>query len=273
MQIYSTEFYQSVQAASRRSAEEVVPIVLELIQPQSVVDVGCGTGTWLAVFQQHGVEDVLGIDGDYVDRQLLEIPTANFLPYDLTTPLTLDRPFDLAISLEVGEHLPLDRAATFVASLTQLAPVILFSAAIPFQGGENHINEQWLNFWATLFQAQGYVAIDAIRNRIWQNENVDFWYAQNILMFARFDYLALESSSRLKQQFENTKLSQLAIVHPKKYLEVVEQYLAENKAAQWYASELDKYSNPKNWSLKKLLSALPVVAMNTLQNKLYSKNR
>ena len=93
--------------------------------------------------------------------------------------------WEMILSLEVGEHLPKECAETFVYSLTQLAPVILFSAAIPFQGGTQHVNEQWQDYWVKHFQNKGYVAIDCIRNRVWGNERVEVWYAQNILIFAK----------------------------------------------------------------------------------------
>lgn len=98
--------------------------------------------------------------------------------HDLTTSLKSDRLFDLVMSLEVAEHLDAKYAETFVDSLTNFGPVILFSAAVPFQGGEHHVNEQWPSYWEELFAKKGYVAVDAIRKHIWQNPEVEWWYAQ-----------------------------------------------------------------------------------------------
>ena len=107
MDHYSEDFFRLLQEGSRRSAETIVPIVMYLGgRFRSVVDIGCGLGTWLRVFQQHGVDDVLGIDGDYVDRAALEIPSERFLPHNLEKPINLRRQFDLVIALEVAEHLP-----------------------------------------------------------------------------------------------------------------------------------------------------------------------
>src|SRR5436309_14636146 len=143
MQSYTKEFCKSHTAGSRQSAEAIVPLVFALLKPQSVIDVGCGLGTWLSVFEEFGVKDVFGIDGDHVDRSMLQISNERFTAFDLKKPIQIDRRFDLVVSLEVAEHLPKDCAKTFVHSLTRLGPVILFSAAIPFQGGRAHLNEQW----------------------------------------------------------------------------------------------------------------------------------
>lgn len=220
MPLYSKSFYTKHLDRSRLSATEIVPFIVELIQPQSVIDVGCGLGTWLAVFKECGVEDILGVDGNWVNKEWLQIPADYFLPFDLNRPLSLERQFDLVVSLEVAEHLPKDCAATFVDSLVRLGPVILFFAAIPFQGGVNHINEQWPEYWVKLFQAKGYLVIDCIRKKIWKNDKVKYEHAQNMLLFARHDYLA--DNLLLQQEHNKTAMEQLSVVHPSKYLSVVD---------------------------------------------------
>jgi SAM-dependent methyltransferase len=194
-------------------------MVLQLLPVRSVVDVGCGDGTWVATFRKHGVSEVLGIDGDYVDGELLQIPKEFFQAVELTKRFELRRTFDLAVSLEVAEHLPAESAAVFVESLTRLSPFVLFSAAIPFQGGTHHINEQWPDRWAALFEKHDYVPVDFIRRRVWKNDQVDWWYAQNTLLFAKASLL--ESNATLKAEFERTDRNQLCLVHPKRYLEAL----------------------------------------------------
>jgi SAM-dependent methyltransferase len=184
MNPYTDEFFDGHLEGSRRSARLVVPMIMELVRPKRVVDVGCGRGTWLAAFRDHGAEEILGIDGEYVDRQRLEIAAHEFLACDLSSPIAIDRRFDLAVSLEVAEHLPEESADAFVALLTSLAPVVLFSAAIPGQGGTNHVNEQWPDYWAARFEYHGYHTCDYIRDRIWDNPDVEWWYAQNVLLFS-----------------------------------------------------------------------------------------
>ena len=217
---YTSGFYEQHLSESRRSAEEIVPLVLDLLQPGSVIDVGCGVGTWLAVFRQHGIEDICGIDGPWVNPALLKIPQDRFSPVDLQNPFHIRRQFDLAVSVEVAEHLSPECAEGFIHSLASLAPVVLFSAAIPFQGGANHVNEQWPEYWAELFAAEGYKAIDCLRKQFWRNDRVEWWYAQNLLLFARRDYL--DHHPRLKPECETQGSPPLALVHPKKYLELIQ---------------------------------------------------
>jgi SAM-dependent methyltransferase len=214
---YTRSFYENLRAGVVRSAEAIAPLAYNLFHPHSVVDVGCGDGTWLAVFQKLGAQEILGIDGDYVEHDLLQIPSTSFQPVDLTKPFDLGRTFDLAVSLEVAEHLPADCAPAFIESLTRLAPAILFSAAIPFQGGVHHVNEQWPDKWAALFRELNYVPVDCIRKRVWRNEAVDWWYAQNTLLFVK--PTLLESNAALKAEAERTNLNQLGLVHPRNYLD------------------------------------------------------
>lgn len=215
-QLYTTSFYEEIRSGSTRSAEVIVPLMLGLLPVSSVVDIGCGDGSWLFVFRKLGVEDILGLDGEYVDRNVLQIPQDRFQAVDLTKRFGLKRVFDLAISLEVAEHLPAESASGFVASLCGLAPAVLFSAAIPFQGGNHHINEQWPDKWAELFTEHKYVPVDFLRKRVWQNETVEWWYAQNTLLFVRAGLL--ESNTQLKAEFERTNPDQLRLVHPRQYL-------------------------------------------------------
>jgi SAM-dependent methyltransferase len=219
-QPYTAEFFERRTQGSLRSAELVMGHLLQLISFRSVIDVGCGTGTWLRAAGMHGVSDFLGIDGDYIDRAALQVPNDRFLSADLTMPLKLDRTFDLAMSLEVAEHLPPACACDFVQSLVGLAPLILFSAAIPFQGGNHHVNEQWPSYWADLFKAHGYTPVDCLRRYIWDDPRVDWWYSQNIFVYTNQE--ALSRNPALAEIHHAWPLSNLSIVHPNNYLRFVD---------------------------------------------------
>ena len=185
--LYDSAFFQRNVGNSRLSAEAIAPLLLAEMPIKSAVDVGCGTAPWDATFLKHGVPDVFGVDGDYVDRNLLEIPKEKFIPKDLDKPFDLGRTFDLAISVEVAEHLTPSRAPGFVADLTRLAPIVMFSAALPGQGGVDHRNERWLSYWVNLFRTHNYRPLDFIRYQVWNNENVMFYYRQNITVFCSAD--------------------------------------------------------------------------------------
>ena len=248
--IYNRHFYLTQESLSRRSAREIIPLVLEIVQPQSVIDVGCGVGGWSSVFLELGVREILGIDGDWVDTRMLQIPKTCFASHDLTQPLQLNRKFDLVVSLEVAEHLPSKCAEVFVDSLVRLGPIVLFSAAIPLQGGTHHINEQWPEYWSKLFEEREYVAVDAIRKRLWQNNEVDVCYAQNILFFVNQNYL--KTHAFLKKAFERTCTNQLSLVHPKIYL---------------------AKSDPKNFSLRQMLQSFPIVFEKSLERAFRNLSR
>ena len=250
MQNYAEPFFESVLAKSLSSAREIVPIILELIQPKRIVDVGCGNGDWLSAFRELGVEDVYGIDGDWVDVKRLKIPIERFSPVDLKYPFDLKDQFDLVISLEVAEHIPGESAETFVDSLSRLGSIILFSAAIPHQGGTNHVNEQWPDYWARIFQMKGYVAIDCIRKRVWSNEKVEWWYAQNTILFVREDYL--KQQPRLDCEHQLSRDNQLSIVHPRLYLEKVRR----NNARVMLHVTLAQAKNAMKSSLTQLLNRI-----------------
>lgn len=199
------------------SARVIVPILLEIIHPKSVVDIGCNTGEFLAVFKEFGVNHLLGIDGPWNDKSKFRISKNDYLQADLAKPFKSKKKIDLAVSLEVAEHLPANSAGIFVQTLISLAPVVLFSAAIPYQGGLHHQNEQWPEYWAGLFGKYKYVPIDCIRNRIWNNTKVSYWYAQNILLFVRKDFLA--QNLELKQlAYRPKNMPAMSMVHPHNYL-------------------------------------------------------
>jgi SAM-dependent methyltransferase len=224
---YDETFFRGLSDGSYSGAEELLPLVFSLIKVQSVLDIGCGTGTWLAAAQAHGVMDVLGVDGAYVNPKMLRIPAAQFRPYDLTQVLELNRHFDLVISLEVAEHLPESAAETLVDNLVRHGSIILFSAAVPGQGGTFHINEQWPGYWADLFAVRGYTAVDCIRDRVWHNARIPVCYRQNAFLYVKDEVLA--ASEKLSLENERCKQMPTALVHPELFAEVLNRPLSTRR--------------------------------------------
>lgn len=217
---YGRAFYDTIRAGVQESARVVVPMFIDKVRtvdtgsPRRVIDVGCGEGWWANEFAHYDAE-VIGVDGSYVDSS----PLGNrFIPHDLRTPLPahLSGRFDLAVCLEVAEHLPASRAWTFVTELCSLAPVILWSAAIPGQGGHGHVNEQWPAYWIELFDRHGYQASGALRWEIFDNPSVENWYAQNLLLFVRDPERHLHLSC-WQDLFTGAAAVPFPVVHPTLY--------------------------------------------------------
>ncbi len=185
---YTSEFYKDILAGSKRSAEIILPLVFSEIKPKSVVDIGCGSGAWLSIAKKNNISDVLGLDGDYAISDL-QIKPDEFKTTDISKGFLLERKYDLAFCLEVGEHIATKKSPALVDSLTKAADVILFSAAPPGQGGNHHINEQWPDFWQRLFQNKNFICIDFVRPLIYRNPEVEWWYRQNIFLYVHKEVL------------------------------------------------------------------------------------
>jgi SAM-dependent methyltransferase len=188
--VYDAGFYDYISLGAQRSAKQVVAALRQVLPalPASVVDVGCGYGVWARTFsEQPEVTEVIGLDGDYIDVNNIAIPAGIFRPCDLSKPFDLGHRFDMAVTLEVAEHLPTSSSADFVSSLVRHSDMVLFSAAIPGQGGEHHINEQPLEFWRDQFARHGYVCFDALRPHLRGKTDIEPWYRYNMLLFVKDD--------------------------------------------------------------------------------------
>jgi SAM-dependent methyltransferase len=208
---YGRQFFEWAGDAAAAAAAVVVPTLLRFFPVHSVVDVGCGTGGWLRAFADHGVTDIAGLDTARVPVDLLMFDRHRFRAVDLTAPPELGRRFDLVVSLEVAEHLPEAAADRFVGFLCSLAPVVLFSAAIPGQEGEAHLNEQWPAYWARRFRSHGFEPIDALRPLLWEDDRVAWFYRQNMLLYVR---AADRARLTLDDMAAPMPSSPMALVHP-----------------------------------------------------------
>lgn len=198
------KYTHEVTGHAEKSERPILDFIISLLSPTSVLDVGCGNGSWLTECKKAGISDILGVDG--IDAPKSGITSTEFLLHDLRTDLDLPRKFDLALCLEVGEHLPAESADNLVSMLTKNANVVLFSAAIPGQGGQYHINEQWPEYWHSRFKACDFVAFDILRDHFWDNEDVLWWYKQNIVLYVKLSHIN-------RMRFKSTDTIR-ALVHP-----------------------------------------------------------
>lgn len=211
--IYDKEFYDRIGGPSLRSAHTIAPFVAGIIKPCSVIDFGCGAGSWLKAFAEcDGVKDIQGLEFGDIEESTVFIDQEKIRKFDLTRPYSSPRRYDLAISLEVAEHIPAEFATTVVDSLVSASDIVLFSAAIPNQAGRNHINLQFPSYWAKLFAKHNYRVLDLIRPKFWDNKDVEVWYRQNMLIFASEEAL---KSGAVPSCDENTPPPPLLdVIHP-----------------------------------------------------------
>ena len=185
--LYDDAFYRRQVAGSYLSAKKYMQILWPLLQPQAAIDVGCGRGAWLKALKERGASQLVGFDGDWNSQQNMIDPAITFHAGDLNAPFAagFSQRFDLAISLEVAEHLEEASAAGFVRSLTALSDVVLFGAAYSGQGGTHHINEKPHHYWARLFESHQYLPFDLFRPIVWGDPEVEYWYQQNTFLYVR----------------------------------------------------------------------------------------
>ena len=219
--LYSRKFFAHLREGSAGSARALVPLLLDIHPARSMIDIGCGIGGWVKAFAEQGVSAV-GVDGDYVDRKQLLIPQDRFVAYDLNRALDVGDlgcrygdaqagRFDLAISLEVAEHLQPQRSDSLVRDLCALSDVVLFAAAIPFQGGAGHINERWQSWWAQKFSENGYDPFDVLRREIWGRRDIAWWYKQNAIFYVKRNSAA---HARFTARFGEPSATMFDFVHP-----------------------------------------------------------
>lgn len=210
---YSKEFYKERDDGSSQSAIVILQLLFKYYKPRTVVDIGCGQGSWLAAAEAMGCTELKGIDGAWVEKDQIKSKNIEFQVVNFTENIPeLNKKYDLCMCLEVAEHLPESMSRSFIDFLCSASDVVLFSAAVKGQGGRNHINEQWQSYWINLFHFNDYTCLDFIRGAVWNNPLVEWWYRQNTFVFLRPDH-PLNASSKLL----NVNNSIANVVHPDLY--------------------------------------------------------
>jgi hypothetical protein len=216
--VYPARWHKIYGDKTGESARRILPPLLSLFDVKSTVEIGCGNGHWSEAGIEAGVSDYVLVDGPWNRREDLLVDEGHFRQADLSRPLALSRRFDMAICLEVAEHVPNDSATVLVKSLTDAADIVLFGAAIPYQGGHGHINEQWPSWWRGRFEQFGYRPYDLVRPYHWSDSEIHYYYRQNIFLYVNESN---QTASRIaaEQEKESPRICMDA-VHPEKFEEI-----------------------------------------------------
>lgn len=213
--LYDQAFFDGQVEDSFRSARKILSFLFNFYKPNSIADFGCGLGTWLAMAADLGVSTIFGYDGDYVDRNSLRIDPLNFQSINFESSYEIEKKFDLAISLEVIEHIKSEFSDLLIDTLCRSSPVVLFGGAIPRQGGTGHVNEQWQSHWMAQFEKRDFFAIDCIRPTFWRDPDVAWWYSQNTFIYAH--HTVLKNFLSLSKFFARSFDGLVDAVHPREW--------------------------------------------------------
>lgn len=211
---YNVAYQESIRQYAIDGSSKVLPLVFEMFEHNSILDVGCGTGEWLATATRLGAKEILGIDMEYT-KATLAIPQDKFKVFDFNEPFDLHKKFDLVMTIEVAEHLLPESADHFVDSLVKHSDVVIFSAALPVHN-EYHLNEQYWEYWIEKFDQKGYKVVDYVREKIWDEPLVAAAYKSDLLIFVN-SKVQKYSNLPEKYPFKN-------IIHPELFGCMVKTY-------------------------------------------------
>ncbi len=216
---YTADYFQSV--VFDTDYQTLALYIVEIYHPKTVVEFGCGPGHLSRELAKLGVQ-VTSVDG-YSHPDFTGLPV-EFYPLNLNDATAIanlfqDKHFDLAVSLEVAEHLQPESSPTIINWLTKVAPVVVFSAAVPSQGGHGHINLHPRDYWHSLFTQSNFVISDRIREKLRTHPSVAPWYRYNVVDYVHANHsqvpqlnevitrlIASESAAATAYYEESTKL-------------------------------------------------------------------
>jgi SAM-dependent methyltransferase len=250
---YSRDFYLDNDRGMSRSARAILSEFLQGQSVRSAIDVGCGRGNWLQMLLELKVEHVLGLDGPWVRNAGLLVPEQNFRSTDLLEPIPDLGHFDVGLCFEVLEHLSDEAGKRIVGWLCGSCEQVLFSAAVPGQGGTGHINEQWQSYWARIFESNGFVADLTMRNKLWLEADIKPWYKQNLIVFRRRGAAAPDPSAAGRHS------GPLDLVHPEMFVLKMQEKAA---LANFDANVIN---------LRAMLAAIPKVVASKIRRKFLNR--
>lgn len=268
---YSDKYFDSWVDDSVASSERVLKILFDIYAPKSVADFGCGRGAWLAACEKFGAKILHGYDGPWVDEKKFCSKNIVFTPVNFEKGFLPKERCDLAMSVEVAEHISEASADNFVTMLAQASDVIVFGAAAKGQGGENHINEQWQSYWIEKFNKKKYECFDIFRPLLWDDKNVDWWYRQNTFLFVKKniskDIIDIEllkkkeknvydivhpDSFEYRLSLYNIEMENKYIEMKNKYIEIESKYSKAELKCLELENEIVSLKSSKFWKLREI---------------------
>ena len=129
--IYNETFYNNQIEGSLNSANRLLSILYKIYAPESVLDVGCGRGAWLVTCEKFGSSKLTGLDGPWISPDKLLSPNIQFYESDFEHEIAVSGKFDLALSLEVAEHIEEKHARQFVSALCKASDLVYFWGCRP----------------------------------------------------------------------------------------------------------------------------------------------
>jgi SAM-dependent methyltransferase len=185
---YSETYYNGIESANSHVYQLLAETLTEVFKPTSVADVGCGSGGISAALRHSGVEQVYPFDFSQASVDMtIRRGFANARRLDLTQAQDIPATADLCLCLEVAEHIPRKFERHLVSLLSQVAPVLIFTAAPPGQGGHLHVNLRSQDHWKQLFREQGMEHDNSSQQRMFRifGGRMIRDYSTNLLVFRR----------------------------------------------------------------------------------------
>ena len=143
-EIYGPKFFARRDRLNWR-CEIFCNAVNRVLEPKSVIDVGCAIGDYVLYWKNNLNVPAWGIEGS--EAVLPYIVTEHVFIYDLRFPVPMAHRADLCTCLEVAEHIEPEYADQFISNLVGFSNHILLSAAPPGAGGHYHVNCQDKSYW------------------------------------------------------------------------------------------------------------------------------
>ncbi len=243
--LYSKEFYDLQLRGSLDSARLFLGYLFAYWTPRSVIDIGCGRGAWLTVCKELGAKHLVGLEGAWVRQEMMLDPSIEFRNANLAEVTPVCGTYDLALSLEVAEHLPPEASDQFFSTMTQASDAVVFSAAFTAQPGTNHINTRPHSFWAKKFIANGYLLFDIFRQEFWDNEKVEPWYRQNTFLYVKPDH-SLHHALISNGHSSCKNVGFADCIHPWLYFFVLNQLIQRSQPAAQIANPASIHETRRN---------------------------